>query len=89
MKLNCWEFFKCGRQPEGKNVAELGQCAAAIAKESDGINDGKCAGRFCWRVTGTESGKETTCLVAVKIGDCRDCGFFNLVKSEEDDAFRE
>jgi len=27
-KLNCWEFKKCGRQPGGPKVAELGVCPA-------------------------------------------------------------
>jgi hypothetical protein len=89
MKLNCWEFFKCGRQPKGENVAKLGQCPVPVSTKHDGLNDGSSAGRSCWRVTGTESGKEPTCLVAVKIGDCRECGFFNLVKSEEGDDFQE
>ncbi|MGE5174112.1 MAG: two-CW domain-containing protein, partial [Betaproteobacteria bacterium] len=28
-KLNCWEHKKCGRQPGGHKVAELGVCPSA------------------------------------------------------------
>ena len=28
-KQNCWEYMKCGREPEGEKVAELGICRAA------------------------------------------------------------
>jgi hypothetical protein len=28
-KQNCWEYMKCGREPGGEKVAELGICRAA------------------------------------------------------------
>ena len=89
MKLNCWEFFKCGRQPGGKNVAEFGQCSASVSKEYEGVNDGKCAGRFCWRVAGGQPARPDGCIVAEKIKNCHDCGFFQFVKSDEGDNFQE
>ena len=27
--MNCWEFFRCGREPGGKNAEKLGVCPAA------------------------------------------------------------
>lgn len=28
-RTNCWEYFKCGREPGGSKVDELGVCPAA------------------------------------------------------------
>lgn len=42
--LNCWEYMKCGRQPEGKKAAEKGICPAAKDTSFNGINRGKNAG---------------------------------------------
>jgi hypothetical protein len=30
MKVNCWEFKKCGRESQGPNAAELGVCPACF-----------------------------------------------------------
>ncbi len=45
-KLNCWEYKKCGRQPGGSKVAELGVCPAASEIRTNGINDGKNGGEL-------------------------------------------
>ena len=45
VKLNCWEFMKCGRQPGGEKVDELGVCPASIEPRTDGTNSGKMGGR--------------------------------------------
>ena len=55
-KINCWEFKKCGRQPGGVKVAELGVCEAASAAVLNDIHDGKNGGRACWAITGTLCG---------------------------------
>jgi hypothetical protein len=52
-KLNCWEFEKCGRQPGGIKVKELGVCPAATEKRAHGINGGINGGRACWAIAGT------------------------------------
>ena len=87
MKLNCWEFKKCGRQPGGKKVDELGVCPASKDVSSNGKNDGSNAGRFCWNIAGTFCGGQIQGNWAKKLGNCLKCDFFKLVKKEEQDKF--
>ena len=87
MKLNCWEFTKCGRQPGGEKVFELGVCPAATDATHDGKNGGENSGRFCWKVTGTLCGGGVQRNFASKFLDCTQCEFFNLVRDEEGDNF--
>jgi hypothetical protein len=82
-KLNCWEFKKCGRQPGGPKVAELGVCVAATNGASKGANDGKNGGRICWAVAGTLCGGKVQGTYAQKVANCVQCPFFILVKQEE------
>jgi len=81
-KLNCWEFKKCGRQPGGAKVAELGACQAAIAA-NQGPNGGTNGGRICWAVAGTLCGGKVQGTFAQKMQNCMVCPFFLLVKQEE------
>ncbi len=53
MKLNCWEFKKCGREPGGAKVEELGVCPAATDCRLDGVHGGHSSGRACWVIAGT------------------------------------
>ncbi len=82
-RINCWEYKGCGREPGGQNAATLGVCPAAMDKSYDGINSGKCAGRFCWAVAGTlcEGGCQGT--YADKQASCLECDFFKIVRAEE------
>ena len=32
--INCWEVKKCGREPGGAKVAELGVCPASTGNKS-------------------------------------------------------
>ncbi len=84
VKLNCWEFKKCGRQPGGKNVESLGVCPAAIARELDQAHDGKNAGRACWVVAGSLCGGKIQGTYAKKLLNCWRCEFMNMVKQEEE-----
>ena len=79
-KQNCWDFKKCGRQPNGEKVAELGVCPAATHAASDGLNGGKNAGRFCWVVTGTFCGGKAQGTFAQKHLTCMNCDFFKQVR---------
>jgi hypothetical protein len=45
-KNNCWEIKKCGRNPGGIKVAELGLCPAAVEEKTNGINGGKIQGTY-------------------------------------------
>jgi hypothetical protein len=82
-KLNCWEFHKCGRQPGGERVHELGACPAAAETRLEGIHGGSGAGRCCWMVAGTFCKGKPQGTMAMKFHDCTKCEFYKLVKSEE------
>ncbi|MEO5361775.1 MAG: hypothetical protein H7843_15260 [Nitrospirota bacterium] len=82
VKLNCWEFKKCGREPEGVNALQLGICPVTLATTYDGLHDGKNAGRACWAVPfATTDGRMS---FATKIRKCTKCDFHHLVISEEE-----
>ncbi len=81
--LNCWEVKKCGREPGGANVPEMGECTAATSEAHTGRNGGVNAGRYCWRVAGTFCGGEVQGAMAAKIMDCVKCDFLLKVKSEQ------
>jgi hypothetical protein len=82
-KLNCWEFKKCGREPGGAKVNELGICPASTDTRLDGTHGGKNAGRACWVVAGSYCGGKIQGTFAQKYGNCSKCDFFQKVKEEE------
>ena len=86
-KLNCWEFIKCGREPGGIHVAQLGVCPAAITVEADCIHGGKNAGRMCWAVAGTMCDGQIAGTFASKMGNCLTCDFYGAVLREEGEQF--
>ena len=83
MKLNCWEYKKCGRHPGGDKVKELGECKAALEKKLDGVHGGRNAGRTCWVVAGTLCRGEVQSTYAYKYKTCKDCDFYISVRKEE------
>lgn len=82
-KLNCWEFKKCGREQNGKNVQEMGVCPAALDDSFDGINSGKHGGRLCWAVAGTFCEGKKQGGFHVKRESCVRCDFFRMVTRQE------
>jgi len=82
-KLNCWEVEKCGREPSGARVAELGVCPACTETRVNGTNGGSNGGRACWVLGGTLCGGEVQGTFADKLGNCMDCEFYKLVRAEE------
>lgn len=82
-KQNCWQFMKCGREPGGPMIDELGICPASIDVRHDGINGGNCAGRFCWYVSGTFCNGEVQGSFAKKLKDCLECPFLKAVGKQE------
>ncbi len=82
-KLNCWEFKKCGRQPEGPHVQDMGLCPASTEEALDGTHDGVNAGRACWVVAGTYCKGQVQGAFAQKFKNCEACDFYKLVRSEE------
>ena len=88
MKKNCWEYKKCGREPGGERVRELGVCPAAVEVRLDAVHGGRNAGRACWVVAGTLCQGETQGTFAVKFGACESCAFYLAVREEEFPQFR-
>lgn len=85
-KVNCWEFKKCGRQPGGIKVGELGVCPAAADPKAHGKNGGTNGGRICWAMAGTLCGGKVQGTFAQKVSNCIACEFFKLVSKEEKSA---
>jgi hypothetical protein len=84
IKLNCWEFKKCGRQPGGHKAAELGICPVTTYQGLNGAHGGKNAGRACWVVAGSLCGGKIQGTFAQKLHNCWRCDFMNTVKKDED-----
>jgi hypothetical protein len=82
-KQNCWEFMKCGREPGGVKVKELGVCPAAVEIKLDKINQGTKGGRSCWAISGTMCSGTIEGSFAKKVGNCRYCDFFKKIQEEE------
>ena len=76
---NCWEYMKCGREPEGDKVAELGICRTAADAFFNGMNGGKNGGRICFAVTETFSNDEVQLPCTEKLASCKDCSFFKTL----------
>jgi len=83
MKINCWEYKKCGREPGGSKSRELGICSAATESIMDGVHGGSNAGRACWVVAGTLCGGEVQGSFAMKFNECEKCDFYIEVRNEE------
>jgi len=86
-KLNCWEFFGCGREPGGANVKESGVCPITIEERLDGVNGGINGGRSCWGLM------ELCCDSNRKgptsqVSSCADCCFRSKVILEEGFNYR-
>lgn len=87
MKLNCWEFKKCGREPGGSNNGEKGTCPAATDARLDGVHGGRNAGRACWALMGTLCEGQPRGEFARKFQSCHECSFFKTVVREEGTRF--
>ncbi len=88
MKINCWDFKKCGRESNGTKAVELGICPASVEERLDGIHDGFNAGRTCWAVAGTLCGGKVQGTFAEKEKNCVECDFHKLVADEEFGNFK-
>jgi len=84
VKVNCWEFKKCGRQPGGHKEKELGTCPVTVQRDFDGAHEGKNGGRACWVIAGSLCGGKIQGTYAQKLTNCWRCEFMNLVKKEEE-----
>ena len=88
MKLNCWEYKKCGREPGGSKIGELGVCSASNDPRLDGVHGGKNGGRACWVLTKTFCKGEIQGSFGEKYKDCSTCSFYEKVKAEEYPNFK-
>lgn len=88
MKLNCWEYNKCGRELYGQSVNTQGVCPAAVEEKLNGIHGGKNAGRACWVIAGTYCNGVRQGTFAQKYNSCKECDFYQVVKSESGDNFQ-
>ena len=86
-KGNCWQFKKCGREPGGARMKELGVCPAATDKRLDDIHGGLNAGRTCWVIAGTFCEGLIQGTFAQKFSSCRECDFYQMVLEEETQNF--
>lgn len=82
-KVNCWEHKKCGREPGGPHVHDLGICPATVEEKLNGIHGGRNAGRSCWVLAGTLCKGEVQGTFAQKYKNCEVCDFYKIVKEEE------
>lgn len=87
MNQNCWEAKKCGRQPGGSRVSDLGVCPAAIEDKANGMNGGRHGGRVCWALSGTLCGGAVQGTFAQKLSTCMQCDFYHLVQTEQGKTF--
>ncbi len=87
MRLNCWEFKNCGRQPGGPRAQELGICPVTTHGNLAGVHGGTNAGRACWVVAGTLCRGRVQGTFAKKYVDCIFCDFYKDVKQQEAQAF--
>jgi len=85
--MNCWEFKKCGREPDGENAEKLGVCETSVESKFDGINHGNNAGRYCWKVKISEENNNVADKTLSAIMTCIECDFFIKVKAEEKNIF--
>ncbi len=83
-KLNCWQYMKCGREPDGAKSKELGICPAAADTSYKGLNHGENAGRLCWAVAGTFCDGKVQGSFVEKRQTCLQCDFYKKVREEED-----
>ena len=88
MKMNCWEFKKCGRQPGGEKVPELGVCIAAQDSRLNGVHGGYKGGRACWILKNTLCGGKVQSILATKLSNCLNCDFYKQVMAEEGDGLK-
>ena len=86
-RMNCWEFFECGREPGGKHENEFGACPAANSTALDGVNDGTNGGRSCWALAGTYCKGKVQGSYAQKLGDCLKCDFHTFVRYQQREGY--
>ena len=80
--MNCREFKKCRREPNGKNITLYGVCPVTTASNADGIHNGKNGGRCCWAIIPApdDEMKNTLDYCCGGLSECIRCDFYQHVK---------
>lgn len=86
-KLNCWEYFGCGREPRGKRCEAHGTCPASVDARLNGANSGVNGGRACWALTQTLCHGLIGDNLIEKMARCLECEFRRQVLREEGKNF--
>ncbi len=81
-RKNCWEFMRCGREPDGAKASELGVCPAATFTSADGFAGGKSGGRACVYITGTFCSGTLAGTRKDISKNCVTCDFYRQLKLE-------
>lgn len=84
-KINCWEYFKCGREAGGENIQKLGECIVSKTIRANGINKGDRGGRICWCIRGSLCGEMEG--EHSQYDNCLKCEFLHQVRTEEKQKF--
>ena len=86
-KENCWEYKKCGRDPDGNRINELDICPVAKDFRLDKVHGGLNAGRSCLVLVGTFCEGKVQGTFAEKYKTCMDCNLYKKVLVEEGNKF--
>lgn len=65
----------------GINCWEFKKCGRENGSSCPAVSSG--AGRACWLVAGTMCGGTVQGTAAQKLGNCRDCDFYQKVKAHQ------
>ncbi len=71
VKINCWEYTKCGVE-NAEGAANM-RCPAYPDY-----------GKICWSIAGTFCGKRVSGAIAQKLGNCKKCDFYQRVAERKD-----
>lgn len=89
-KMNCWEYFKCGKDVQSKQEDETKKvCNVSITQNINHVNSGRNAGRICWDITGSLCDTFEKGDMIYKEKKCETCEFKALVEKEERENYRE
>jgi hypothetical protein len=83
MKLNCWEFKKCGKEPGGAKLGEHDVCPAATEAAANTLNGGTNGGRICWIIAHSKYCGKVKCSDMQTENSCFQCEFRYKVMMEE------
>lgn len=95
-KLNCWEFYNCGKEEGGKDVGMEGPCPASTFEAAHNFMGGINGGRACAYIAGTFCSETLEGEIkdiykspspANRLKLCTDCDFYHHLRKEEQDRF--